>query len=163
MTNPSTLAEARKRTYGDGSMYGTSKYEEGRCAESVFSDFFTHQCTRKNGYGPGKLYCKQHAMKLGAVDESVSADKRYVYGFDEDDKKLVKVKVLKITEEKVFIESNSAFRYRSSITTGAACFTKRKALEALVIRARQKLMEAERNVKACRKKLAAAERMLRDG
>ena len=24
---------------------------------------FEHQCTRKRGYGPNGLYCKQHAAK----------------------------------------------------------------------------------------------------
>jgi hypothetical protein len=30
-----------------------------------------HQCSRKRGHGPGKLYCKQHAKKL--------ADKKHVF------------------------------------------------------------------------------------
>ena len=63
-----TVEEARKYRYGDwaGNPKGY-KYVEGNCAYEACthdrSSMF-YQCTRKNGYGPGELYCKQHAKKV---------------------------------------------------------------------------------------------------
>lgn len=60
-----TLAQVRTWRYGiwAGRPKG-APYREGFCAESVpdggRSSLF-HQCRRKNGYGPEKLYCHQHA------------------------------------------------------------------------------------------------------
>lgn len=37
-----------------------------KCIEGVWGGYlsmFEHQCTRKRGYGPNGLYCKQHAAK----------------------------------------------------------------------------------------------------
>jgi len=62
---PHTLEEARKYRYGcwAGAPKG-HPYREGKCAAEVCRDYIFHQCSRKNGYGPGGLYCKQHAKIL---------------------------------------------------------------------------------------------------
>lgn len=61
-----TLEEARKHRYNEwaGNPKG-SPYNEERCAEEVWprDRWVSYQCTRKNGYGPEGLYCKQHAKK----------------------------------------------------------------------------------------------------
>ena len=38
--------------------------DKARCAEEVWRDFLSHQCSRKNGHGPEGIYCKQHAKRL---------------------------------------------------------------------------------------------------
>jgi len=68
--NPKTLKEARKHKYGAwaGNPRGIMDYMEGYCASEIYlpSDCkdISYQCSRKNGYGPRGLYCKQHAKKL---------------------------------------------------------------------------------------------------
>ena len=41
--------------------------DETRCVESVrdFTGWHYFQCSRKRGYGPDGLYCKQHAKQFG--------------------------------------------------------------------------------------------------
>ena len=31
-----------------------------RCVTSIYTGYCIHQCSRKRGYGPDGLYCKQH-------------------------------------------------------------------------------------------------------
>jgi hypothetical protein len=41
-------------------------YNPKQCAHEVFprgGSYITYQCSRKPGYGPDKLFCKQHAKK----------------------------------------------------------------------------------------------------
>jgi hypothetical protein len=62
-----TLKEAKKYRYDVSGMTSLgNQYEGGRCAEEI-CDFKRRrfpQCSRKNGHGPGKLYCKQHAKRI---------------------------------------------------------------------------------------------------
>ena len=58
---PKTLEEAKKLDYGGSYRL---KYKTGLCAYSVWGGWNSHQCLRKNGYGPSGLYCKQHAKKV---------------------------------------------------------------------------------------------------
>ena len=62
---PKTVEDARKYRYGAwaGRPNGMP-YKEGSCAYKVQSRWIFIQCSRKNGYGPGGLYCKQHAKKV---------------------------------------------------------------------------------------------------
>ena len=65
---PKTLEEARKYRYfrWAGSRNGRP-YKEGYCAFEVWElgrGIHAYQCQRKNGYGPERLYCKQHAKML---------------------------------------------------------------------------------------------------
>lgn len=63
---PKTVEEARQNRYGvwAGNPKGWS-YVEDRCAYSVSTDrWYSVQCSRKLGHGPGGLYCKQHAKKV---------------------------------------------------------------------------------------------------
>lgn len=59
-----TIEEARKEEYGPH--YRSASYVEGRCVEGVRRNgsWGNVQCSRKNGYGPGGLYCKQHAKQI---------------------------------------------------------------------------------------------------
>ncbi len=59
---PQTLEEARAYRYNEwaGNPNGSS-YLVGWCAYEVFRTLPGHQCYRKDGYGPERLYCKQHA------------------------------------------------------------------------------------------------------
>ena len=60
---PKTKKEARKYKYGQwaADLKGRS-YVEDRCAYEVYAEnLHSYQCSRKNGYGPDLLYCKQHA------------------------------------------------------------------------------------------------------
>lgn len=61
---PETLEEAKEIRYGrwTGNPNGV-KYKESQCAYEVHDEreIIGRQCFRKNGFGPGKLYCKQHA------------------------------------------------------------------------------------------------------
>ena len=66
---PKTLEEAKTKRYGtwEGMSNGI-EYYENYCAYEVFSGgrgWFSYQCTRKNGHGINKLYCKQHAKMNG--------------------------------------------------------------------------------------------------
>ena len=63
--DPTTIEEARKKTYGFS--FQNFPYVEGKCAFSVMEGGRgggIHQCAKKNGHGPGDLYCKQHARKV---------------------------------------------------------------------------------------------------
>ena len=63
---PRTLKEARKYKYEKLFKFW-APYKEGLCAWEVLSrwkEFVPYQCSRKNGYGPNGLYCKQHAKKI---------------------------------------------------------------------------------------------------
>lgn len=78
LEKPTTLEEARKNRYGcwAGNPKGHA-YVEGRCVEEIYPSTFTHhQCNRKNGYGPGGLYCKQHDPAAVAARRAES-DARY--------------------------------------------------------------------------------------
>ena len=65
--NPKTLKEAIKKRYGEwaGNLSGV-KYRIGDCAYEVWDTFSWggRQCYRRNGHGPDRLYCKQHAKKI---------------------------------------------------------------------------------------------------
>jgi len=65
---PETLEEAKKVRYGTwaGNPNG-KKYKDDYCSWEVWpqsGSFVPSQCSRKNGYGPDGLYCKQHAKKV---------------------------------------------------------------------------------------------------
>jgi hypothetical protein len=64
---PRTLTDARAYRYGEwaGEPDGY-RYVEGRCAYEAWdsSGWHSFQCARKNGHGPDRLYCKQHAAKV---------------------------------------------------------------------------------------------------
>lgn len=56
------------RRYGEwaGDPQGRPE-DETRCIEEVWPreiGWIAYQCTRKRGYGPGGLYCKQHAKMI---------------------------------------------------------------------------------------------------
>jgi hypothetical protein len=60
---PTTVEQIKDHRFGrwSGNPKG-NKYVHGYCAQEVESrgTWVPHQCSRKNGYGPGALYCKQH-------------------------------------------------------------------------------------------------------
>ena len=62
---PKTIQEAKQYKYNKwaGNPNG-NRYREGECAYEVWSNVSSYQCSRKNGYGPNGLYCKQHAKKV---------------------------------------------------------------------------------------------------
>ena len=62
---PKTKEEAFKIIYGQWS--GNPKgnhYLPSRCACAVWDNWIERQCSRKPGFGPDKLYCKQHAKEF---------------------------------------------------------------------------------------------------
>ena len=66
---PKTLEEARARRYGEWAGYPVGRrYDPMRCAYEVYPQgghgWVPWQCARKPGFGPDKLYCRQHAAKL---------------------------------------------------------------------------------------------------
>ena len=68
ITKIETIEEAREYRYGtwSGNPNGRT-YKEGYCAYEIWESgpwIMSCQCSRKNGYGPDGLYCKQHAKKL---------------------------------------------------------------------------------------------------
>lgn len=68
---PKTKTEASKIRYGTwaGNEKG-HRYDPERCAYEVmqWNDLFS-QCSRKPGYGPDSLYCKQHAKIVKKKEE----------------------------------------------------------------------------------------------
>lgn len=44
------------------------KANKNKCAETVFDGYLSHQCSRKGGHGPNKVYCKQHAKRYKNED-----------------------------------------------------------------------------------------------
>jgi hypothetical protein len=52
-----------KRRYGvwAGRPEGNADEDETHCIEEVHDKFVGYQCSRRRGYGPNGLYCKQHA------------------------------------------------------------------------------------------------------
>lgn len=66
---PRTLEEAQQLRYGPA---GLSAYLAGRCSHPVKAYLWSGepqydvQCSRRNGYGPAGLYCKQHARIVEA-------------------------------------------------------------------------------------------------
>lgn len=68
LTYPKTAEEAKKYRYGQwaGSPEGHN-YDDTLCAYEVRGSgraIMFYQCCRRNGHGPGKLYCKHHAKKV---------------------------------------------------------------------------------------------------
>lgn len=66
MDGPKTRAEAETYRYNvwGGNPKGNA-WRSDQCAESVHDGGrapMWHQCNRRSGYGPDKLYCKMHAM-----------------------------------------------------------------------------------------------------
>lgn len=65
---PKTIEEAKEHKY---SIY-EYPYYEGCCAYEVSEiiEFYrvSRQCLKKNGYGPAKLYCKQHAKLIELIE-----------------------------------------------------------------------------------------------
>jgi len=64
MSAPETLEEARKYHYA---LYSKRPdYRKGDCIKEVWakSGWGSYQCSRKNGHGPEKAYCKQHAKMV---------------------------------------------------------------------------------------------------
>ena len=61
---PKTKEQAMKIRYGQwaGNM-GGNKYKPEYCAYEVWQ-YYSRQCSRKNGHGSDGLYCKQHAKIL---------------------------------------------------------------------------------------------------
>jgi hypothetical protein len=77
--DPTTLEEAKARTYGP--TYRAVAYDPSRCCEQVWRPraWGSVQCSRKPGYGPAGLYCKQHdpatvAAKHAAMDAKIRAE-----------------------------------------------------------------------------------------
>jgi hypothetical protein len=64
MRAPETIEEARKYRYGRWSK--KPDYREGECIKEVWNrdGRGSYQCSRKNGHGPKKAYCKQHAKMV---------------------------------------------------------------------------------------------------
>lgn len=71
---PVILAQARKTRYNCwGGNPNGYPYKEGYCAKGVWSGgrgSLEYQRTRKNGFGPGKLYCKQHDPEVTAARDA---------------------------------------------------------------------------------------------
>ena len=69
---PKTKAEAWVFRYGTwaGCTKG-QRYDPYRCAEEVWGSrtWIPYQCSRKPGYGPDGLYCKQHAKQYKEASE----------------------------------------------------------------------------------------------
>lgn len=69
---PQALEEAIVYRYRrwSGNENGQS-YRKGFCAYEVPDggrSVLFHQCWRKNGHGPAKLYCKQHSKKVNKLN-----------------------------------------------------------------------------------------------
>ena len=159
---PKTLAEAKKLVYGRGQIY-VSKYEEGRCAGSVFENYSSHQCSRKNGHGPEGLYCRQHAIQVGHV-EPQEAGRDFIYAVDvERGKPFVEAfRVQRTTDKKVFIEKScSAFRYRNAVLIEDVHWTPEAAAEAWLKLQRKKFLDAQDEVNRIGKAVVAAEALLK--
>jgi len=63
INSPKTLDEAIKH-YKE-SNYSQGYYVKGYCAHPVMArNRIWRQCSRCNGHGPNKLYCKQHSRKV---------------------------------------------------------------------------------------------------
>ena len=65
---PKTIQEARKYRYHQwaGRPAGTP-YREDHCVYEVWAQgqmIMSYQCSRKNGFGPDHLYCKQHSKLI---------------------------------------------------------------------------------------------------
>jgi len=65
INSPQTREEAKKFKYGAGPRYSRLNFRPEQCAYSVDAKLW-HQCSRKPGYGPAGLYCKQHANQFVA-------------------------------------------------------------------------------------------------
>ena len=64
LQDPQTIEDAQKVVYGETSYRKGRPYKEGYCVEQVWNgprEMINSQCSRRNGQGPGGLYCKQHA------------------------------------------------------------------------------------------------------
>ncbi len=80
-TNFKTRAEAEKHRYGcwGGSPKG-SAYDPACCAELIYGSergAIGHQCSKKPGHGPDKLYCATHdpeQIKAKAVESQKKYD-----------------------------------------------------------------------------------------
>lgn len=76
MNNPATKAEAAKLTYGLPS--ARRAYDPAKCCKGVWSGgraSMQSQCSRKPGFGPDGLYCKQHDPEAVERRRKAASDK----------------------------------------------------------------------------------------
>lgn len=66
---PKTIEEAKEYRYNvwAGNPNGIP-YRKERCVYEVYHGVLFAQCSRKNGHGPRKLYCRQHAGIVEATN-----------------------------------------------------------------------------------------------
>lgn len=66
ISGPHNLEEARKYSYDQTGINPQGiGFATWKCAaEIAVSDWHYAQCSRKPGYGPDKIFCKQHARML---------------------------------------------------------------------------------------------------
>ena len=65
VNGPRTLEDARHWLYGNGRrwhMHGCAAQVNG--VRSGFAVGVSRQCSRDNGYGVSRIYCKQHARMI---------------------------------------------------------------------------------------------------
>jgi hypothetical protein len=62
------MAEERRYDCWAGNTKGIPE-DKTRCVEEVtdFTGWHPYQCSRKRGYGPDGLYCRQHAKRLERI------------------------------------------------------------------------------------------------
>ena len=61
---PLTGRQAVTHVYGNKNLGNAKRYKCGHCAYEVWDSFSSGQCSRKNGHGINKLYCKQHGKMV---------------------------------------------------------------------------------------------------
>jgi len=102
---PKTLTAARKVRYNawGGNPKGIP-YQEGKCAYQVWSTgrgASPYQCRKKNGHGPGGLYCKTHAMNAAPADTPTTTGWKVGVGIGRNE--IVAVEIAKWTAQSVVL------------------------------------------------------------
>lgn len=114
-----TIEEARAQTYG--SAYLPQKYQEGLCCETVYPNEHgrrPHQCTRKNGHGPGGLYCKQHDPDARKARQDARSAKWDAKGREEDRQRKMQALAIQIADKAVDVFCQRASMEDLSVLVG---------------------------------------------
>lgn len=161
---PTTLAEAKAYRYHrwGGDPHGTA-YQAGLCAAEIWRNMGrwgeNAQCSKKNGHGPGRLYCNVHALEATSASGEKLPEETWYWVSDYSEKPSP-VQVIKSTTDRIWKKDspgNSEKRIGSYTQYYPSLY---EALEAMRNSALSVKTRAEAEVASAVKKLQSIDKQL---
>jgi len=128
----------------------------GQCKETVWDDFRSHQCNRKDGHGPDGAYCKQHAKRyLDNMDlPTLLTIYRVMEGYD-GTVSLIKGEVIEETKQSYILRREHRFLFGGDkfFPKNQAIFTEKEALERYYESAKAEVRRRENALQTAKDRL----------